>query len=655
VALAGAPGAAAGTVTVFSVGVTANSQPIGITTGPDGNIWFTQAGRTVPTAAMPAVGRIDPATGVVTEFTAGLSTGSAPTGITVGSDGNLWIAERTRGSVARVTPAGAIEELPALVNDDPALSTPPSVESIVTGPDGNLWFTKDNGGAATIPDKIVRMNPVTRTMTEFPLSPVAGPEAIINGGDGNLYFTEADEDNGHLARITTAGVVTEFQNGLPAGLGALTVGPDGGVWFVLSQTNGIGRFNVPNHAVSVFGVPTANIDTSTGLSEGPEGITAGIDGNVWFAEGDFGTSIGRITPNGDITEFPNGAPASSASGEQITTGPDGNLWFTIQAKDSLTGTDAIGRMTLDSPPRVVTGDATNLVSTTATLNAGINPVNSATSAGFEYGPTSAYGQTTTPKSLPAGTSLVPLSATLTGLTPGALYHFRATGTNGFGTTQGEDHTFTAGVPPLPTVITGAADRVDRHGATMNGTVTPHGGPTTYTFEYGTTSRYGSQSTPKSAGAGSTAVPAAAVAESLQEDRVYHYRLTATNASGTTLGADRTFSTKRVAVRSFTARVRPRHATRFPYGFTFTGKVVPPASALRSAACKGRVSARARNGRTTILTRSTKLKKNCSYSLRLTFANARLLSKSGKLAITLGFQGNDVLKAKTLRPVAVAYG
>jgi virginiamycin B lyase len=50
------------------------------------------------------------------------------------------------------------------------------------------------------------------------------------------------------------------------------------------------------------------------------GITAGQDGNLWFAEGD----IGRITPTGQITEFP---LPGDWNVFLITAGPDGNLWF----------------------------------------------------------------------------------------------------------------------------------------------------------------------------------------------------------------------------------------------------------------------------------------------------------------------------------------
>ena len=67
---------------------------------------------------------------------------------------------------------------------------------------------------------------------------------------------------------------------------------------------------------------------SAGLSEW---IASGPDGTVWFTEGD-GNRIGKITPNGVITEF---ATAVGSLPEGITIGPDGNLWFTEYSRNKI--------------------------------------------------------------------------------------------------------------------------------------------------------------------------------------------------------------------------------------------------------------------------------------------------------------------------------
>jgi len=60
-------------------------------------------------------------------------------------------------------------------------------------------------------------------------------------------------------------------------------------------------------------------------TSGAEGITAGPDGNMWFAER-YANRIGRITPSGVINEFL--VPTPDAGLSYIVKGPDGNLWFT---------------------------------------------------------------------------------------------------------------------------------------------------------------------------------------------------------------------------------------------------------------------------------------------------------------------------------------
>jgi hypothetical protein len=94
----------------------------------------------------------------------------------------------------------------------------------------------------------------------------------------------------------------------------------------------------------------------------------------------------------------------------------------------------------------------------------------------------------------------------------------------------------------PGVSTGGASKVTITTATLNGKVNPHGAPTTYFFQYGTTPAYGSRTPDAAAGAGTAAVGAAAPIASLGPNTQYHYRLVARNAVGATVGGDRTFTT-----------------------------------------------------------------------------------------------------------------
>ena len=77
---------------------------------------------------------------------------------------------------------------------------------------------------------------------------------------------------------------------------------------------------------------------SAATPSGPNAITSGPDGNVWFIEQSQG-KVGRITSTGEITEFP--VPTSNPNLVDITTGPDGAMWF------SEIGANQIARITLD--------------------------------------------------------------------------------------------------------------------------------------------------------------------------------------------------------------------------------------------------------------------------------------------------------------------
>jgi hypothetical protein len=97
---------------------------------------------------------------------------------------------------------------------------------------------------------------------------------------------------------------------------------------------------------------------------------------------------------------------------------------------------------------------------------------------------------------------------------------------------------------VPTVTTGNANTLTQTSAKLHGTVKPNNEATTYHFEYGTTTAYGTntpEAGPITAGSGNT--PVSADIGSLAPGTVYHYRLVATNPSGSIPGKDRTFTTR----------------------------------------------------------------------------------------------------------------
>ena len=94
---------------------------------------------------------------------------------------------------------------------------------------------------------------------------------------------------------------------------------------------------------------------------------------------------------------------------------------------------------------------------------------------------------------------------------------------------------------VPAVSTGAATAVTADSAMLGGSVDAKWAPTTYRFEYGPTTAYGSLTPTADAGSGG-AVAAAATLGGLSPSTTYHYRLVATNSGGVSTGADKTFTT-----------------------------------------------------------------------------------------------------------------
>ncbi|UUY03772.1 fibronectin type III domain-containing protein [Svornostia abyssi] len=110
----------------------------------------------------------------------------------------------------------------------------------------------------------------------------------------------------------------------------------------------------------------------------------------------------------------------------------------------------------------------------------------------------------------------------------------------------------------PTVVTGPPAAVTKSALTATGTVDPKGLPTTYRVEYGPTELYGSTTAEVTAGDGTEPVPVSIPITGLQAGTAYRYRLVATNADGTSTGADQKVVTAAAAV---TAARPPAAATK----------------------------------------------------------------------------------------------
>ena len=94
----------------------------------------------------------------------------------------------------------------------------------------------------------------------------------------------------------------------------------------------------------------------------------------------------------------------------------------------------------------------------------------------------------------------------------------------------------------PTATTGEPKDVTATTATVPGTVNPNGTATTFVVEYGTTTAYGSSTPAQDAGSGVTPADVEAALTGLAPSTTYHARIVATNADGSSEGADVAFTT-----------------------------------------------------------------------------------------------------------------
>jgi plastocyanin len=210
------------------------------------------------------------------------------------------------------------------------------------------------------------------------------------------------------------------------------------------------------------------------------------------------------------------------------------------------GPEMTGTITVTTPgaPIATTGSAGSVGETEATLQGTVNPQGKTTTYDFEYGTTTAYGAKTSEEAAGEGSAAKAVSMSLGSLTPGVTYHYRLVAKNSADTTDGADRTFTTASPPAaPSATTSPASVVSETEATLQGVVDPNGRATTYLFEWGTTSQYGQMTSELPAGEDYSAHSELGHLTGLVSGTVYHYRIVAKNALGTTPGVDQMFTTE----------------------------------------------------------------------------------------------------------------
>ena len=245
-----------GAVTINEYPLQSKIGPVGITTGSDGALWFLEY-------YANNIGRMDPVTHAVTQYAIPTPNSRAVQCIITGPDGALWFAEGGDGNTPNgANKIGRIDPNTHIITEYSTPTPNSGPAYIAIGPDGALWFTEQ------FPAQIGRIDPQTHTITEYP-TPGSDPWNIITGPDGALWFNECGPNN--IVRIDPATLnMTEYPaDGVCGGMATA----DGAIWFI-SDHNApqpkIGRFDPSTHAVVEYPVPTAKSNPDT-LTAGPDG------------------------------------------------------------------------------------------------------------------------------------------------------------------------------------------------------------------------------------------------------------------------------------------------------------------------------------------------------------------------------------------------
>ena len=190
-------------------------------------------------------------------------------------------------------------------------------------------------------------------------------------------------------------------------------------------------------------------------------------------------------------------------------------------------------------PSAVTASAAHVGSTTATVAGSVNPNGLSTSAFFQWGTSTAYGNTTSVQSAGGGVGSVGMSATLNDLSPDSTYHARIVATSSAGRTEGNDVTFattgSGATPQPPGKASGPSPTTGASGVTVTPVLAWAGaaGATSYDVYFGTT---------LPASPTSTTTVASYTPAPLAAGTAYSWRIDAKNAAGTTPGDVWTFTT-----------------------------------------------------------------------------------------------------------------
>jgi hypothetical protein len=332
-------------------------------------------------------------------------------------------------------------------------------------------------------------------------SPVGIKVSILQTtSDGTAVYAET-----HTPSTNNDGLVTmEIGEGTVASGNFASINWSTGLYFIKTETDPTGGTDYTIVGTSqLLSVPYALYAKTTGQSVS---IPNQKEGDMLYFDG---TKWERI-PKG-------------TTGQVMTINSEGKYIWVNQYIASTATTSAVSDITY----------------TSVTLNGTVNANGSSTNVSFEYGTTTGYGQTIAATQSPVtGNRNVAVSATITDIPAGTVYHYRMKAVNAFGTTYGNDMV-TKNFPALNTTPVTA---ITLNSATTGGSLISDGGASiTYRGVCWSTTANPTLTSSKTMDGSGTGIFTSQIT-GLTAGTTYHVRAYAISSVGAAYGNDVSFTT-----------------------------------------------------------------------------------------------------------------
>jgi hypothetical protein len=302
----------------------------------------------------------------------------------------------------------------------------------------------------------------------------------------------------------------------------------------------------PSGPLTKYDPSQLNVDSPSGAVVDTKSTAVAVDPVTNDVYVDEGSQVAEYNSSRAVTgKSGNGNLSGSSDGVGINGG-SGELY----ASDAAVGEVFHFGAGIDVPPPVVTIDPpSNITSTSATFSGTVNPNGTDpledANWHFEYSTDAGSTWTSTPGGdAGTGTSPVPVSDQVSTFLPDQSVQVRLVASNAANTVTSSVESFTT-VALAPDATTQPAQDITPTHAALSATVNAHHAPSTFFFEYGPTTAYGSNAPAGQdgdAGSSPNTIGVAQAVNGLTPGTTYHYRIVVHNIAGNTHGQDQAFTT-----------------------------------------------------------------------------------------------------------------